>query len=98
MLLAAMIAVVVVAGAPAALAQEFAGDTDPYSPEPNAIEVSHEELQQIAGQSLPSQDPGQHPGEVPIAPPQGLAKTGGPGIGGPTVILPAVALLLVGSG
>ena len=83
---------------PTALAQGFPGDTDPYAPEPNAIEVSHEELQQEAGQPPPSQDPGQHPGEVPVAPPQGLPQSGGPGVGGPTVILPAAALLLAGSG
>ena len=84
---------------PTALAQDLLpGDDDPYAPEPNAIEVSHEELQQVAGQPPPSQDPGQHPGEVPVAPPQGLPQSGGPGVGGPTVILPSAALLLAGSG
>ena len=73
---------------PIALAQEFPGDTDPYSPEPNAIEVSHEELQQIAGQPLPSQGPTSEP----------LPKTGGPGFGGPAVVLPAAAAMLLSSG
>jgi len=82
---------------PAALAQDIApGDDDPHLPEPNAVEVSsHEELEQIAGQPKPSPDPGQPPEPVPAAPPQGLPKTGGPSV---TVVLPAAALLLVGSG
>jgi LPXTG-motif cell wall-anchored protein len=76
---------------PAALAQNVVpGDDDPHSPEPNAVVVgSHEELERIAGQPVPSQ----HPGEPPD---QGaLPKTGGPSV---SVILPAAALLLVGSG
>ena len=91
--IAALVAMLILA--PAALAQGnmLPGDDDPFSPEPNAVVVgSHEELEQIAGQPVPSQDPGPHPGEVPVAPPQGL-----PTSGGPSVILPA-ALLLVGSG
>jgi LPXTG-motif cell wall-anchored protein len=75
---------------PAALAQQdmVPGDDDPHSPEPNAVVVgSHEELEQIAGKPVPSQ----HPGE----PPEGLPKTGGPSV---SIILPAAALLLVGSG
>ena len=80
---------------PAALAQDvLPGDDDPHSPEPNAVVVgSHEELEQIAGQPVPSPDPGPHPEPVPAAPTQGL-----PASGGPPVILPAAALLLVGSG
>jgi hypothetical protein len=76
---------------PAALAQNMVpGDDDPYSPEPNAVVVgSHEELERIAGQPVPSQ----HPGEPPEQ--GGLPKTGGPSV---SVILSAGALLLVGSG
>ncbi len=82
---------------PAALAQEAVpGDDHPHLPEPNAVEVgSHEELERIAGQPVPSQHPGQHPEPVPAVPTQGLPKTGGPSV---TVILPAAALLLVSSG
>ncbi len=73
---------------PTALAQDILpGDDDPMTPEPNAIEVSHEELQQIAGQPLPSQGPTSEP----------LPQTGGPGFGGPAVVLPAVGALLLGS-
>ena len=76
---------------PAALAQDIVpGDDDPHLPEPNAVEVSsHEELEQIAGQPVPSQHPGEPPDQG------GLPKTGGPSV---SVILPAAALLLVGSG
>ena len=83
--------------APAALAQNpLPGDDHPHLPEPNAVEVSsQEELERIAGQPVPSQHPGQHPEPVPAAPTQGLPKTGGPSV---SVILPAGALLLVGSG
>jgi hypothetical protein len=89
LVVAALVAMLILV--PVALAQ----DTDPYSPEPNAVVTgSQEELQQIAGQPLPSQDPGQPPVEVPAAPPQGLPASGGP----PVVILQAAALLLVGSG
>lgn len=82
---------------PAALAQDMVpGDDHPHLPEPNAVVVdSREELEQIAGQPAPSQHPGDHPEPVPAAPPQGLPKSGGPSV---TVILPAAALLLVGSG
>ena len=78
-----------------AVAQDMVpGDDNPHLPEPNAVAVSHEELVQIAGQPIPSPHPGDHPGEVPTAPTaQGLPTTGGP-----SVILPAAALLLVGSG
>ncbi len=76
---------------PAALAQNMIpGDDHPHSPEPNAVVVgSHEELEQIAGKPVPSQ----HPGEPPEQ--GGLPKTGGPSV---SAILPAAALLLVGSG
>jgi hypothetical protein len=86
--LAIAILVAMVVLVPIALAQEFPGDTDPFTPEPNAIEVSHEELAQIAGQPLPSQGPTSEP----------LPKTGGPGFGGPTVVLPAAAVMLLSSG
>ncbi len=87
---AALVAMLILV--PAALAQ----DNDPHSPEPNAVVVgSHEALEQIAGQPVPSQHPGEHPVPVPAAPPQGLPTTGGAPV---TVILPAAALLLVGSG
>ena len=76
---------------PAALAQEAVpGDDSPHLPEPNAVVVgSHEELERIAGQPVPSQ----HPGEPPEQ--GGLPKTGGPSV---NAILPAAAVLLVGSG
>lgn len=77
---------------PSALAQQDAlpGDDHPHLPEPNAVVVgSHEELERIAGQPVPSQ----HPGEPPEQ--GGLPKTGGPSV---SVILPAAAVLLVGSG
>ena len=84
--------------APAALAQNMLpGDDDPYSPEPNAVVVgSQEELEQVAGQPVPSQHPGEPPVQVPDSPSQGLPKSGGPSV---SLILPAAALLLVvGSG
>jgi LPXTG-motif cell wall-anchored protein len=82
---------------PAALAQDVVpGDDHPHLPEPNAVVVgSHEELERIAGQPVPSQHPGEPPEQVPASPSQGLPKTGGPSV---SVILPAAALLLVGSG
>ena len=78
---------------PAALAQDAVpGDDHPYLPEPNAVVVgSHEELERIAGQPVPSQPPASQP---PASQP--LPKTGGPSV--VSVILPAAALLLVGSG
>jgi hypothetical protein len=83
---------------PATLAQDMVpGDDHPHLPEPNAVVVgSHEELEQIAGQPVPSPNPGQHPEQVPAAPPQELPASGGPSV--TAVILPAAALLLVGSG
>ncbi len=92
---AALVAMLILMPA-AALAQDMVpGDDNPHLPEPNAVVVgSHQELEQIAGQPVPSPDPGQHPEPVPAAPTQGL-----PASGGPSVILPAAALLLlVGSG
>jgi hypothetical protein len=82
---------------PAALAQNMVpGDDDPYSPEPNAVVVgSHEELEQVAGQPVPAQHPGEPPEQVPASPSGGLPKSGGPPV---SLILPAAALLLVGSG
>jgi hypothetical protein len=83
---------------PAALAQDAVpGDDDPYLPEPNPVVVgSHEELERIAGQPVPSQHPGEPPEQVPASPSQGLPKTGGPSV--VSVILPTAALLLVSSG
>ncbi len=84
---------------PAALAQE----ADPHSPEPHP-QVSHEELERIAGQPVPAQAPiQQHPGEVPDNPgTHSPTAQGGPlpSTGGVSaiVILPAAALLLMGSG
>ncbi len=78
---------------PSALAQQdvLPGDDHPYLPEPNAVVVgSHEELEQIAGKPVPSQHPGEPPEQG-----GGLPKTGGPAV---SMILPAAALLLVGSG
>jgi hypothetical protein len=84
--------------APAALAQDAVpGDDHPHLPEPNAVVVgSHEELERIAGQPVPSQHPGEPPEQVPASPSQGLPKTGGPFV--VSAILPGAALLLVGSG
>ena len=89
--------VVMLISAPAALAQDAVpGDDHPHLPEPDAVVVgSHEELERIAGQPVPSQHPGEPPEQVPASPSQGLPKTGGPSV---SVILPAAALLLVGSG
>jgi hypothetical protein len=89
--------VVMLISVPAALAQDaVTGDDHPHLPEPNAVVVgSHEELEQIAGQPVPSQHPGEPPEQVPASPSQGLPKTGGPSV---SVILPGAALLLVGSG
>jgi LPXTG-motif cell wall-anchored protein len=86
---AALVAMLIVV--PAALAQEAVpGDDHPHLPEPNAVAVgSHEELERIAGKPVPSQHPGEPPDQG------GLPKTGGPSV---SVILPAAALLLVGSG
>ena len=83
---------------PAALAQ----DTDPNSPEPHQQVATHEELERIAGQPVPAQAPiQQHPGEVPDNPgTHSPTNQAGPlpSTGGVSVILPAAALLLVGSG
>ena len=80
---------------PTALAQDLVpGDDDPHAPEPGAVVVgSHEELEQLAGQPVPSPHPGQHPEPVPAAPTQGLPTTGGL-----SVIVLSGALLLLGSG
>jgi hypothetical protein len=82
---------------PAALAQDMVpGDDDPYLPEPNAVVVaSQEELEQVTGEPVPAQDPGQPPVQVPTSPSQGLPKSGGPPV---NLILPVGALVLVGSG
>ena len=74
---------------PTALAQDLLpGDDDPMTPEPDAIAVSHEQLTQIAGQPPPSQGPTSEP----------LPQTGGPGFGGPAVVLPTAGVLLLSSG
>ncbi len=85
---------------PAALAQ----DADPHSPEPHPQVATEEELARIAGRPVPAQAPvQQHPGEVPDNPgthsptaQEGpLPSTGGVSV---IVILPAAAVLLMGSG
>ncbi len=85
---------------PAALAQ----DADPHSPEPHPQVATYEELHAIAGQPRPAEAPiQQHPGEVPDNPgthsPTAqagpLPSTGGVSV---IVILPAAAVLLMGSG
>ena len=93
--LAAVVALLILA--PSAMAQDMLpGDDDPMLPEPNAEVVSsHEELERIAGQPLPSQGPGEPPLQVPDSPTQGLPKSGGPSV---SAIVPTAALLLVGSG
>ena len=56
---------------PTALAQDLVpGDDDPMTPEPEAVVVSHEELEQIAGQPLPKTggpgfDGGSRRGSIP---------------------------------
>jgi hypothetical protein len=91
--LAASVLVVVLVLASGALAQDLApGDDDPYLSEQYVVVVGDEELQQIAGQPLPAGPPAE-PVAVPDAP---LAETGGFVV--PSVLLPAVALLLLGSG
>ncbi len=51
---ATLVALLILAPAPLAAQEDtVAGDDDPYLPEPNAIEVDAETLQQIAGQPLP---------------------------------------------
>jgi LPXTG-motif cell wall-anchored protein len=87
---AALVAMLILV--PAALAEEpVPGDDNPHLPEPNAVVVgSHEELERVAGQPVPSQHPGEPPDQG-----KGLPKTGGPSA---SVILSAAALLLVGSG
>ena len=91
---------------PAALAQDVnPRDDDPHSPEPHPQVATEEELARIAGQPVPAQAPvQQHPGEVPDNPgTHSPTAQGGPGLpstGGVSVIviLPAAALLLMGSG
>jgi hypothetical protein len=75
------------------MAQDLApGDDDPYGPEQYVVVVGDEELQQVAGQPLPAELPAE-PVPVPEAP---LADTGG--FVAPSVLLSAVALLMLGSG
>ena len=90
---------------PAALAQDvLPADDDPHSPEPHPQVATEEEHARIAGQPVPAQAPvQQHPGEVPDNPgthsPTNqagpLPSTGGVSV---IVILPAAAVLLMGSG
>ncbi len=84
----ALVAVLVLV--PSALAQDVApGDDDPHSPEQDVVVVEHEELQRVAGQPLPQQRP-----DPPATVPDGtLAQTGGPAI-----LVPTAAALLLGSG
>ena len=94
--LAAVVALLILA--PSALAQDvLPGDDHPLLPEPNAEVVgSHEELERIVGKAVPSQGPGEPPLQVgPDSPTQGLPKSGGPSV---SAIVPAAALLVVGSG
>jgi hypothetical protein len=94
--LAAVVALLILA--PSALAQDvLPGDDHPLLPEPNAEVVgSHEELERLVGRPVPSQGPGEPPLHVgPDSPTQGLPKSGGPSV---SAIVPAAALLLVGSG
>ncbi len=91
--LAASVLVAVLVLAPVAMAQDLApGDDDPYGPEQYVVVVGDEELQQVAGQPLPAELPAE-PVPVPEAP---LADTGG--FVAPSVLLSAVALLMLGSG
>ena len=85
---------------PSTFAQDISsGDTDVCSPEPNAIVVTQEELQSIAGQPPPSQGPtSEPPASCPPLNSQPLPKSGGGSFGGPAVVLPAAAAALLGSG
>jgi hypothetical protein len=90
---------------PTALAQDaqFPGDTDPFSPETNAVVVTEAQLEQIAGQPLPSsQGPIIEPVPVTGQPSTSapLPGTGGLEIDGSAlaVVLSASILLLLGLG
>lgn len=79
---------------PSALAQDAvpAGDDDPFVPEQNVTVVDDSQLEQIAGEPEPSQQPTTEP--VPVTG-QPLPKTGGPEINSAwAVVLPTSALLL----
>ncbi len=93
--MAALIAMLILM--PAALAQDMLpGDDDPLLPEQGVVEVgSHEELEQIVGQSRPQQIPDE-PIDQPggSLPQESLPQSGGPIA--PSVLLPAA--LLLGSG
>ena len=91
--LAAAALVAVLVAAPGALAQQYdaaPGDDDPHLPEQNVVVVGHDELQQIAGQPLPQQQPAE---PVPVPDEATLAQTGGP-----TILLPVLAAVVLGSG
>jgi hypothetical protein len=94
MCLAAAAVVAVLVAAPGALAQQYdaaPGDDDPHLPEQNVVVVGHDELQQIAGQPLPQQQPTE---PVPVPDDEAtLAQTGGP-----TILLPVLAAVVLGSG
>jgi hypothetical protein len=91
---AALVAMLILV--PSALAQDAvpAGDDDPFVPEQNATLVAQEDLEQIAGTPTPA-EPTQPP--VPDVAAQSLPTTGGTGIGALSMMLPASALLLLGS-
>jgi hypothetical protein len=84
---------------PSALAQNlYAGDHDPFSPEPNAVVESDAQLQQEAGQPEPP-PPTTEPVPGPDQPSSGapLPKTGGPEIVGLLpMVLSGSVLFLVG--
>jgi hypothetical protein len=93
----ALVAVLILV--PSALAQggEFPGDTDVCSPEPGAVVVDENTLQQIAGQPLPSEGPTSEPVGGQPSTCEVLPGTGGLDIGSvllPVVLVSALLLLL----
>jgi hypothetical protein len=81
---------------PSALAQDVAspGDTEVCSPEPNAVVVDEDTLQQITGEPLPSQGPTSEP--VPVSDqPSTCAPL--PGTGGPEIVGSALSMALSAS-
>jgi hypothetical protein len=85
---------------PSALAQDvLPGDDDPFLPEQNVTVVEEAQLEQIAGQPLPSEPPTVEPVPVTGQPSDSapLPKTGGPETDSSTwaMVLSASALLLL---
>lgn len=84
---------------PGALAQgvELPGDADVLAPEPNAVVVDEETLQQIAGQPLPG-EPAREPVSVQPSTGAPLPGTGGPEIGSILALVLSVSVVFFLSG